>query len=96
LAQARKEREQMLREAKDLHARLVQQAEEEGKKIKERKLQEALQEIESAKQNALQEIKQTVADISIEIAEKLLRSELSDPNKQQQYIEKLLKESNLN
>ncbi len=96
LNQARQEREQMLKEAKEIHARIVRQADEEAKKIKERRLQEALQEIENAKINAVNELKQFVADISIEIAEKILRSELSDKQAQKQFIEKMLKESNLN
>ncbi len=96
LAEARKEREQMLREAKEIHNKIVEQADEEAKKIKERRLQEALQEIENAKHNAVNELKQFVGEISIEIAEKILRSELSDTNKHQKLIEELLKETNLN
>ena len=96
LAEARKEREQMLREAKEIHNKIVEQADQEAKKIKERRLQEALQEIENAKHNAVKELKQFVGEISIEIAEKILRNELSDPQKQQKLIEELLKETNLN
>ncbi len=96
LAEARKEREQMLKDAKELRSRIIAEAEEEGKKVKQRKLQEALQEIEAAKHNALKEIKDTVAELSLEIAEKVLRSELSDEKKQQEYIRKLLESSNLN
>jgi F-type H+-transporting ATPase subunit b len=45
---------------------------------------------------AITELKNQVANLSIEIAQKLLEQELSDPLKNKQLVEKSLGELNLN
>lgn len=96
IEKARIERKEILKEAQNLRSRILSQAEEEGNKIKQRKLDEALQEIEIAKENAIKEIKDLVVVLSIDIAEKILSSELENKEKQKDYIQRLLKNSNLN
>jgi len=96
IEKARIERKEILKEAQNLRSRILLQAEEEGNKIKQRKLDEALQEIEIAKENAIKEIKDLVVVLSIDIAEKILSSELENKEKQKDYIQRLLKNSNLN
>ena len=55
-------------------------------------LEEAKRQIQAEKANALNDIKNIVADLSIEISEKVLRSKLNDQVSQQGYINKLLDE----
>ena len=61
-------------------------AEQEGAKL----LEEAKRQIDAEKENALRDIRQTVAELSVQIAEKVLHEKLSDDKNQQQLIEKLL------
>ena len=61
-------------------------AEQEGAKL----LEEAKRQIDAEKENALRDIRQTVAELSVQIAEKVLHEKLSDDKSQQQLIEKLL------
>jgi F-type H+-transporting ATPase subunit b len=55
-------------------------------------LAQARTSIENEKRSALNEIKNQVADLSIEIASKVLEQELDDNKNHQDYIDKLLKE----
>jgi len=96
LREAMEERDVILTEARKIKDKIIGEA-------KEKAGAEALGIVESAKEKinneklaALREIKSTVAEYSIEIAEKILREELKDKAQQKKYIEKLLKETSLN
>ena len=56
----------------------------------------AKEQIANEKMKAITELKNTVAQLSIDIAEKILKSELSDKNKQNELIASALKESDIN
>ncbi len=93
LKEARNEREELLREARqlkdDLIAKAKLEADEEARKI----VENAKSIIEHEKTAALSELKNQVAGLSIEIAEKLLRSELSKENKQKELMNKLIQDA---
>jgi len=93
LKEARDEREEMIREAKklkdDMIATAKGQAELEAKQI----IENAKSVIEQEKTAALSELKNQVAGLSIEIAEKLLKAELSDDKKQKELMDKLIGEA---
>ena len=82
LREAAVAREQILREARE-------KAEAEGGKI----LAEARRVIEQEKEDALREIRNTVAELSISVAEKVLRRELSSETAEQNYTERLVDEA---
>jgi F-type H+-transporting ATPase subunit b len=90
LKEARDEREEMIREARklkdDLIASAKGQADEEAKQI----IENAKAAIEQEKTAALSELKNQVAGLSIEIAEKLLKAELSEDKKQKELMDKLI------
>src|SRR5690606_4108097 len=96
LKEARAERDQILKEAKVLKDQVVadakKQAEIEGSKM----LEKAKQEIESQKAEALFQIKNQAASLSLEIAEKVLRRQFEDREKQEALVQDLLKEVKLN
>jgi len=96
LKEAMEERDAILAEARKMKDKIIGEA--KGKATDEASaiVESAKEKINSEKQAALREIKSTVAEYSIEIAEKILREELKDKAKQKQYIEKLLKETSLN
>ena len=93
LKEARDEREEMIREAKklkdDMIATAKGQAELEAKQI----IENAKSVIEQEKTAALSELKNQVAGLSIEIAEKLLKADLSDDKKQKELMDKLIGEA---
>lgn len=93
LKEARNEREALLREARQLKDDIVTsakgQAEMEAKQI----VENAKAVIEQEKTAALSELKNQVADLSIEIAEKLLKAELSKASKQKKLMDKLIGEA---
>ncbi len=93
---ARAERDAVLQEAKEIRDKMIRKAEQEAKEKADKVIEDARIQIENEKQNALSEIKASVADLTIEISEKILRKELSDKNAQKDYINNLVKEAKLN
>ena len=75
---------------------MIHEAKEKAQVTADGIVENAKERIESEKKAALVEIKNTIATYSIDIAEKILREELKDKEKQTAYAEKLLKETSLN
>lgn len=96
MKQARAEREAMLREAKATKDQIVAEAQDAAKAEADKILQAARQEIAAEKEAAMAEISGKVAELSVEIAEKLLRKELSSDIKQGNYVNDLVKNITLN
>lgn len=103
LAGIQQESERILQEARSRQAEILNQAkatadsivseargkaQSEGLKI----LEEAKAQIAVEKDNALRDIRQTVADLSVAVAEKVIRKKLAGDNEQQQLIERMLDE----
>lgn len=103
LAGIQQESEKILNEARARQAEILSQAkatgdgiarearekaQEEGAKL----LQDAKAQIAAEKENALRDIRQTVADLSVVIAEKVVRQKLADDSEQQKLIEQMLDE----
>lgn len=82
LKQARDERDMMLRDAKVVKDNIIAEAREKAQSEAERIVTAARAEIENQKKRAITDLKNQVAVLSIEIAEKLVREKLSDPEKQ--------------
>ncbi len=96
LAEARKEREAMLRDATSAAGKIRDAAREEGEKERKRMVEDAGLEIESQKKAALADVKQQVASLSVQIAEKILRENLQGETAQKLYIDKLVDDLNEN
>mgnify|MGYP000716415853 FL=1 len=95
LNEAKIERETMLKEAREIKSKLISDAEEEAK-IRAKKMVEAAKTaIQNEKNSAMDELKNTVVDLSIGIAEKLISEELADKDKQLKMIEDILEDSKL-
>ncbi|MBS7395435.1 MAG: F0F1 ATP synthase subunit B [Alloprevotella sp.] len=93
LNETRNQQAEILKQAKQSGENIIQQAREKAQNESAAMMQEAKKQIEAEKENALREIRQTVADLSVIIAEKVVRQHLADQTSQQQLIEKLLDES---
>jgi F-type H+-transporting ATPase subunit b len=87
LKEAREERDRMLREAREASNRMIEEAQGEAKKSADRIIQDARVAIGIEKQAALKEIKVQVAMFSLEIAEKLLKKNLSTDEAQKELVE---------
>ena len=96
LKEAKEERSAILREARKIKDKIIEDAKDKANQEASKIVNSAKERIENEKHAAMVEIKNTIAEYSIQIAEKILREELSNAKKQKDYINKLLKETNLN
>ena len=92
LQEARQKQAQILKEAADTRDAIVAQAQEKAREEGNRLISEAKGEIESQKQAAISEIRAQVAELSVKVAEKILRKELASDAKQMETIDRLLDE----
>jgi len=96
LKEARAEREMMIKEARDLKAKMISDAKEEAKVTADKMIVQAQEAIENEKKSAMADIKKQVASLSIEIAEKVVKEELSNNDKQLKLVEDMLGDATLN
>ncbi|MBF1628254.1 F0F1 ATP synthase subunit B [Prevotella sp.] len=92
LMEAREKQAQILREASQTRDTIVEQAQEKAHEESARILSEAKAEIESQKQAAIRDIRTQVAELSVQIAENILRKQLTTSAEQAQLIDSLLDE----
>ena len=93
LKSARDEQARLLREATAMREELIKEARERAGKEGEKMLAETRRVIEMEKEEAVRDIRRQVAELSVEVAQKILRRELSDENKQRSVIEALINET---
>ena len=96
LAEAKLERDKMLKAAAKLGEDLKDQAKEDARLIGDKMIDDAKASIESEKNDAIKEIKDQVVELSIQITEKLLKKNLSDDKSQQELIKGYMKDIKLN
>jgi F-type H+-transporting ATPase subunit b len=96
LEQAKEERTIIIAEAREVAEKLKADIIEKAKVEAERKVQDALKEIDTQKKAAIVEVKNTVGALAIDIAGKIVRKELSGSEDHKSFVEKMIKESNLN
>lgn len=96
LQEARAEREAMLKDARDMKNKIVTDAKDEAQAQASKMIEQAQVAIESEKKAAMAELKSHVAGLSLSIAEKVVRNELSNNDKQLKLVEDMLGEATLN
>ncbi|MBI1224612.1 MAG: F0F1 ATP synthase subunit B [Bacteroidetes bacterium] len=96
LVQAREERAQILKEAKDAGNKLVEEAKIKAKDEAQKIVASAKEQIENQKMAAITDLKNQVGAFSISIAEKVIRRELSGNKEQEAFVNDLVKEIKLN
>jgi F-type H+-transporting ATPase subunit b len=92
LREARDERDRILTEAKAMKESIVSEAKGKASQEAERIIESARQEIENQKKAAITDLKNQVANLSIEIAEKIMREKLNDAEKQRALNESMIAE----
>ncbi len=96
MKQARADRDEILKEAKMLKDNIVNEAKTSAQAEGAKLIEKARIEIENQKKAALAELKGQVSTLSLDIAERVLRSQLDDKAKQQELVNSLLKDVELN
>ena len=92
LNEARVRQAEILSQAKTTGDSMIRAAREKAQAEGAKMLLDAKAQIAAEKENALRDIKQTVADLSVVIAEKVVRQKLADNEQQQKLIERMLDE----
>jgi F-type H+-transporting ATPase subunit b len=96
LQAARNERDSMIKDAREIREKMIAEAKNTAKAEGDKLLAQARESIQNEKMAAVTELKNQVAQLSIDIAEKIIARELSSENKQKELIGDLLKEVKLN
>lgn len=96
LKEAKIERENMLKDAREIKTKLISDAENQAKEQASKMIESAQLAIQNEKNSAMNALKQTVVELSVGIAEKVISSELEDKNKQLKVVEKMLNDASLN
>lgn len=96
LNQARAERDEMLKDARAVKDKMISDAKVTANAEAERIIASAKEAIQHEKLAAITELKNQVATLSIEIAEKIIKQELSTAEKQKSLIDNAVSEINLN
>lgn len=96
MQRAREERSAMLKEAKETRDKIVADAKEQARIEGNKMIAEAQHAINAQKMAAITEVKNKVGQLVIEVTEKVLRRELSNPQAQEAHIQGLVDEVKLN
>ena len=96
LDEARLERDKILKEAKDAGTAMLDEAKSNAALTSVKMIEDAKAAINTEKHAALAEVKNQVALLSLEIAEKLIKKQLSDDKAQKEMVADFIKDINLN
>ena len=96
LQEAKLERDKIMKEAREMKDGIIAEAKTKAQKEGERMIAIAREAIQNEKMAAITELKNQVATLSIEIAERILKEELSSQEKQKKLVSALLDDVNLN
>jgi F-type H+-transporting ATPase subunit b len=96
LQEARVERDAMLKEAREIKDKMIAEAKETAQGEADKIIKQAQVVIEGEKQAAVADLKKQVAGFSVEIAEKIVKEQLSDNDKQLKLVDNMLDQVTLN
>lgn len=96
IQEAKAERDVLLKEAREAKEKLISDAKKKASEEADKIIVSARESIEQEKMSAIVDLKSQMSALTINIAEKVLKSELAEPKKQQEFIEGLLKDIDLN
>ncbi len=96
LAEARNERDKILKEAREAKDNIINEARGKASEEADRLIKIARESIHNEKMAAITDLKNQVANLSIEIAEKVIRQQLSTDEKQKALVAEMLKDVKLN
>ena len=91
LNEARNQRDSIIKEARDIKIKTIADAKNKASIEAEKIISSAKEQIKNEKMKAMTELKNEIADISIQMAEKIIKTELKDAKSQKKLIEEDLK-----
>ena len=94
--EAKLQREALLKDARDIKSKIISDAQNEATEKANKLIEAAKTAIDNEKSAAMKELKNTVVDLSLNIAEKLLSKELDNKDKQIKNIKDIIDKSKLN
>jgi F-type H+-transporting ATPase subunit b len=92
---ARREQVQIMNEATQTRDLLIKEAKDKAGLEAVKLIEEARKQILIEKEDAIRDIRRQVADLSVDIAEKVLRGQLDKKTEQMEMINRLLDEINI-
>lgn len=95
MVSTRKEQAAMLKETTELREKLIMQAREDARKESDKIIAIARDQVRAEKEEALRQIRNEVANLSLNLTEKILREKLNTSDAQMELIQKLLDETNI-
>ena len=96
IQEARAERVKLLNEAKEIKNSIINEAKSKAKEEASKIVEGAQREIENQKNAAIAEVKKEVGAMAVDIAEKIIRRNLSSDKDQQSYVKELINQMNDN
>ena len=96
IVEARAERETMLKDATQTANSIKEEAKLDAAKMGQKIVEDAKAGIEAEKQAALAEVRALVIDLSVEMAEKVIRKSLGDEKSQKALVSEFLADKNIN
>ena len=92
IEETRKEQARILKEATEAREQLIAAAKEQARDEASQLVQQARTQIAAEKESALRDIRSEVAKLSVEVAEKVLREDLSSEEAQMALVDRMLNE----
>ena len=96
IREAKVERDNILKEAREIKDRIVGEAKDLAKSEGDKMIEQARQSIQAEKSAAMSEIKSQIGNLSVTIAESILKQKLDNDGAQNALVENILNKSNLN
>ena len=96
IAEAKAQRDIILKEAREIKEKMISEAKAQATSEADRLTASARENIQNEKMAAITELKNQVAHLSIEIAEKILKTELKEKDKQKSIVSNLLNDVKMN
>ena len=90
-----REKDIILKEARDIKDKIIAEAKNQANAEGQKSIEYARQQINAEKMSAINDIKIQVAELSVMIAEKVIRKQLDNPKDQEKLVEDLLKDMKL-
>lgn len=92
ISETRSEQARLMQEAAAERDRMIAQAQEQARAEAQKIMDDARERINEEKEAVMKEIRNEVAKVSLSIAEKIIRKDLSSDASQKELVDKLLKE----
>lgn len=90
ISEAQAEQIKMVQQTKELNEKMISEAKVKAQQEAAKIIEDANEQIRRERENAIKELRKEVASLSVDMAEKLLKSELANKQAQSDYVSRLL------